>query len=513
MTWENMSRLLEASDRTTPTEQIKQINRALTVSFTDTNDKISLLRILAQDYPTNNIGVSKAIKWMASIFDLFNDEMKSEYETFNDLGDAVYHLQSSAEKTNDYTLTSIVRLLTLDCSKIDSVQKKLIAECVLSMSSQARKWFIRYWLRTPRNGINEGVVAKIIAKHYGKKIGEVKKHLNFNSIEVVVNCYSIDTTPACNLVHGKFVKPMLAKEVPMNKWPENRIVDFKYDGNRYQIHKEKESVIIFNRKGNIVTEQFSDVVESVRNYEIESCILDGEIYPINDDGSPAEHKLMATRVHSKNHAEARERVKVKWVIFDCLKFNHNTIMDLPYWQRIDYFNRLPDQAHRMDRNGDTLAFYNQAINLGFEGIIVKDSNMSYEPGKRSIGWAKYKPPRIELDVVILSAKYGEGKRANVFGTFEIGVKSENGYVSVGQVGTGFSDADLVSLTNQLRMNIEEYSDGVYRFLPRVVLEVSADLVSRDKDGNIGLRFPRCNRIRSDKFASDANTLDDVEALE
>ena len=167
----------------------------------------------------------------------------------------------------------------------------------------------------------------------------------------------------------------------------------------------------------------------------------------------------------------------------------------------------------MDRNGDTLAFYNQAINLGFEGIIVKDSNMSYEPGKRSIGWAKYKPPRIELDVVILSAKYGEGKRANVFGTFEIGVKSENGYVSVGQVGTGFSDADLVSLTNQLRMNIEEYSDGVYRFLPRVVLEVSADLVSRDKDGNIGLRFPRCNRIRSDKFASDANTLDDVEALE
>ena len=108
MTWENMSRLLEASDRTTPTEQIKQINRALTVSFTDTNDKISLLRILAQDYPTNNIGVSKAIKWMASIFDLFNDEMKSEYETFNDLGDAVYHLQSSAEKTTDFSLATIV---------------------------------------------------------------------------------------------------------------------------------------------------------------------------------------------------------------------------------------------------------------------------------------------------------------------------------------------------------------------------------------------------------------------
>ena len=87
----------------------------------------------------------------------------------------------------------------------------------------------------------------------------------------------------------------------MNKWPKNKIVDYKYDGNRYQIHKEEDSVIIFNRKGNIVTPQFQDVVEKVREYPVDRCILDGEIYPIKDDGSPAEHKLMATRVHSKNH--------------------------------------------------------------------------------------------------------------------------------------------------------------------------------------------------------------------
>ena len=82
--------------------------------------------------------------------------------------------------------------------------------------------------------------------------------------------------------------------------------------------KEGQSVIIFNRKGKIVTPQFQDIVEQVRNYEVD-CILDGEIYPIKEDGSPAEHKLMATRVHSKNHEEAIEKVKVKWVIFDCLK--------------------------------------------------------------------------------------------------------------------------------------------------------------------------------------------------
>ena len=83
---------------------------------------------------------------------------------------------------------------------------------------------------------------------------------------------------------------MLAKDIPMKKWPTNKIVDYKYDGNRYQIHKKNESVIIFNRKGKIVTHQFPEVVELVQQYVIDEAIFDGEIYPINEDGSPAEHK-------------------------------------------------------------------------------------------------------------------------------------------------------------------------------------------------------------------------------
>ena len=159
-----------------------------------------------------------------------------------------------------------------------------------------------------------------------------------------------------------------------------------------------------------------------------------------------------------------------------------------------------------------MAFYNNAINDGFEGIIVKDTTLPYEAGKRSTGWAKYKPPQIELDVVILAASYGEGRRANVFGTFEMGVKSESGFTNIGSIGSGFTDSDLISLTNQLRKVVESYNDGRYVFLPRIVLEVKADLISRDAKGNIGLRFPRMKRIRNDKFVADINTIEDVERL-
>tara|TARA_R100001082_G_scaffold40748_1_gene21622 strand:- start:2910 stop:4421 length:1512 start_codon:yes stop_codon:yes gene_type:complete len=503
-----MTRLLEVTDRVTPTQQVTVISRELD-KF---EDKSSLLRILAQAYEINNIGISKAKKWVAKMYNVFDSEINADYSTYDDLGDVVYYLDSQAEKQGDFSLQTIIRLLELDCSKIDSDQFTLLSESITSMSALARKWFIRFWLRTPRNGINSGTVTKVIAKHYNKKLKEVKKHLNFNSVETVITSYENEETPSTNLVHGSFVSPMLAKEVPMEKWPTNKIVDYKYDGNRYQIHLEDKNVIIFNRKGKVVTHQFTDIAELVSGYPIHNGIFDGEIYPIKEDGSPDEHKKMATRVHSKNHQEALDKVAVKWVIFDCLKLNDETIMDISFSERLKKIKNVPNQAHRM-KDDNVMAFYNQAINDGFEGIIVKNADVPYEAGKRSAFWAKYKPPRIELDVVIMSAKYGEGKRANVFGTFEIGVKSDKGIVSVGKVGTGFSDADLVSLTHNLRRNVENFENDTYYFLPRVVLEVSADLVSRDEKGNLGLRFPRCKRIRDDKFAADINTLEDVERLE
>lgn len=508
MTMKKFTRLLEATELLTPTQQATLISKELE----NFEDKATFFAILSQEYPSNNIGLAKAKKWLTKMYNCFDDEIEQEYNVHDDLGDAIYYLDPSAVTQTEHSLATFYRILSLDCAGMDSEAYRTVDYFLADLSALEAKWFIRYWLKTTRNGLRDGVVKKIIAKHYNKKQAIVKKHCNFNSIESVVSHYERGEEPPCNLTHGKFIKPMLAKEVPMNKWPKNRIVDYKYDGNRYQIHKDREDVIIFNRKGNIVTPQFADVAEQVSKYEVIRAIFDGEIYPVKEDGTPDEHKKMGTRVHSKDHTEAMNRVPVRWVIFDCLKWEDRTIMDLSYSDRLEIFKSNPDQAHRMNKEGDVMAFYHQAINDGFEGIIVKDASMPYEAGKRSTGWAKYKPPQIELDVVILAASYGEGRRSNVFGTFEIGVKSDNGFTNIGSIGTGFSDLDLIRLTGQLRKIVENFSDGRYEFLPRVVLEIKADLVSTDAKGNIGLRFPRMKRIRDDKFVADINTIEDVERL-
>ena len=508
-----MSRMLQATDQMIQTQQVARISRDLDTFNTQKSSRSMVLTIINKDeLNANNLGLAKAKKWMARIFDVFDDEIDGLMAAHNDLGEAIYHLDSSAEKQRNFSVQYVLRLLEMDCGKIDSNEFKMIEETVLAMSANARRWFIRYLLRTPRNGINIGTVTKILSKHYKKKQSDVKKHLNFNSVEVVCQHYLFGKNPPCNLTYGKFIKPMLAKDIPMNKWPTDFVVDYKYDGNRYQIHIEGDKTMIFNRKGRIVTQQFPDIVELVQQYDVKNAILDGEIYPILENGAPAPHKTMGTRVHSKNIQEAMERVKVEWVIFDCLMLNNETVMDLSYTDRLERMKDLPNQAHRITE-GDIMAFYNEAINEGFEGIIVKDATQPYQSGKRSPYWAKYKPPQINLDVVILSTKYGEGKRANVFGSFELGVKANNGYHSVGWCGTGFSDADLVSLTNTLRRNVESFDNGLFSVSPIVVLEIKADLVSRDAKDNIGLRFPKCIRIREDKFVADINTLEDVERLE
>ena len=144
--------------------------------------------------------------------------------------------------------------------------------------------------------------------------------------------------------------------------------------------------------------------------------------------------------------------------------------------------------------------------------MVKDLNAPYESNKRSKAWAKYKPPRVELDVVVTGVRYGDGKRSTVYGSYDIAVKNGTEFIPVGSVGTGFSDIDLLSLTQQGKKIVQRVTNGTHELLPRIVLEVTADLVSRDAEGNLGLRFPRLLRIRNDKPVSDINTIEDVEAM-
>ena len=154
------------------------------------------------------------------------------------------------------------------------------------------------------------------------------------------------------------------------------------------------------------------------------------------------------------------------------------------------------------------AIYNNAIDEGFEGIMLKDASATYDAGKRGNGWWKYKPAQYELDVVITSAKMGKGKNIGLFSTYGVSILDNGNYVNIGYVGNGFSDEDLERLTGRLRKNIESVIDNEYNVLPRIVLTIVFEAVTLTDEG-YSIRFPRNKTIRDDKYPADIDKMSDL----
>ena len=508
MSWINFCRLNQAIEGLSPTAAIVQMKR----SWDSFENKELFVSLFTDEYPINNLGTKKAIKWVSNFYEVFDDEINTYCDIYGDLGEGIYFFDESAEDS-DLSLNQVHSLLTMSCSKMDGNSYRLFCQSFEQMSALEKKWFVRYWTRKTRHGFGKGNMVKLLAQIYNKKQKEVKQHIMFNTYTNVVSAYEANEEPSMELVVGNYIAPMLAKAAPKSKWPSNKLIEYKYDGARYQIHREDDNIIIFNRKGVIVTHQFPDIVEKVSLWDISPFIVDTEIYPVKSDGQPALFQLMNARFHSKDATEGVRKCPVALAIFDCLMYKGNGLINTPLSARIEFIEKFPDQAERVLNPPNSIPFYSKAISKGYEGIMIKNLDANYEAGKRSLNWIKYKPPRIELDVVITGARYGEGKRSNVYGSYDIAVNDgNNGFINVGAIGSGFSDTDLSILTQQLRLIVLRTEGETHKFSPRIVLQVTSDMVTMNEQGEYGLRFPRMMRIRDDKSVSEINTIDDVKEM-
>tara|TARA_R110000824_G_scaffold372145_2_gene562247 strand:+ start:9062 stop:10606 length:1545 start_codon:yes stop_codon:yes gene_type:complete len=513
MSWINFCRINQAIEELTPTASISRIKN----SWDTFDDKETLMSLFAMEYPMNNLGQKKAIKWISEALQVFEDEIETHIDIYGDIGEGLYFFDGDNEDS-DLTLKQVHSILSLNCSRMESNAFTLFSEVINKMSPIEKKWFVRFLIRKPRNGFasqSNGNLVKLLSSVYGKKLAIVKRHYMFNSLSNITSCYENQEEPETNLEVGIYLSPMLAKALERSKWPKplNRVLEYKYDGARYQIHRNNDTVIIFNRKGVIVTDQFADIVELVKSWDISTFIVDSEIFPISNDGSPATFQTMNVRFHGKDKEAARQKCPVALAVFDVLMVEGVSLIDEPLSVRMASIERFPNQAVR-EKNGKRVkAFYAEAIEKGFEGIMVKSLDATYDSGKRSKDWVKYKPPRIELDVVITGVRFGDGKRSNVYGSYDIAVSNdEGGFTTIGAIGSGFTDVDLSILTQRLRPLVLGFENNSYSVSPRIVLQVTSDLVTKNENGTFGLRFPRMMRIRDDKPVSEINTINDVAEM-
>ncbi|MUV86023.1 ATP-dependent DNA ligase [Natronomonas sp. CBA1123] len=388
------------------------------------------------------------------------------------------------------------------------------------------RFLARLVLGEMRIGVGEGTVRDGIGEAFDVPVESVERALQVsNDCGLVAETAREDGEAGLDDIHlevGRPVKAMLAQAGTavdaLEEW-DRAAVETKFDGARVQVHHDGQTTRLFSRNLEDVTDPLPEVVEFVdRELEV-PAILDGEVVAVDEAGDPLPFQEVLRRFRRKHDVAAtRENVAVELHAFDCLHVDGEDLLDVPLVERHDHLRDLLSAGISelvLTDDADAVAEYEaEALDAGHEGIMLKNPDSSYTPGNRGKNWLKRKPDVETLDLVVTGAEWGEGRRANLLGTFLLSARTEDGYETLGKVATGITDEELAALHDRLEPYVRSESGTEVDIEPAVVFEVGYEEIQRSPTYSSGyaLRFPRFVGIRKDKSPDDADSLERVERL-
>jgi DNA ligase-1 len=320
------------------------------------------------------------------------------------------------------------------------------------------------------------------------------------------------------------VYPMLAQTAADTTDALERIhpadVEWKLDGVRLQVHIAEGAVRAFARTLADVTDRVPEIVETMSALPLRTAILDGEAIALRPDGRPHPFQVTGSRFASRTNVERqRDTTPLSPFYFDILHLDGEDLIDRPTNERLRILReRLPATLHvphTVAEDARTAErFLDDALAHGHEGVMVKALDAPYEAGRRGAGWLKVKRAHT-LDLVVLAAEWGHGRRQGWLSNLHLGARDPNdGFVMLGKTFKGMTDEMLAWQTDRL-LELETSREGiVVHVRPEVVVEVAFDglQASPRYSGGMALRFARVKGYRHDKRPEDADTIDTVRAI-
>jgi DNA ligase-1 len=306
------------------------------------------------------------------------------------------------------------------------------------------------------------------------------------------------------------------------------ILEYKYDGMRVQIHKQGDDVKVFTRRLEEVTTQFPDIVQAVKNnVSADECIIEGEAVAYDpDDKSKIPFQQLSKRIKRKYKIQQMvQEIPVTVYLFDVIYIDGDSMIDASgkkRWEAMkdivdpeDYAIEFADHLETDDMD-EAQTFYQESLNEDQEGIMLKNMDAAYQPGSRVGYMMKLKPVMETLDLVIVEADWGEGRRNEWLGSYTLACRDpETGELqTVGKMATGFTDRQLDEMTERLEPLIQETAGRHVILEPEVVVEVAYEEIQQSPQYESGyaLRFPRLVQVREDMAPSNANEAAKIERL-
>jgi DNA ligase-1 len=391
------------------------------------------------------------------------------------------------------------------------------------------RYLARLVLSEMRIGVGEGTVRDAVAEAFDVPVEAVERALqvtnDYGAVAVTARDEGAAGLAAAELEVGRPVKAMLAETGTaadaVDAWAAVA-VETKFDGARVQVHHADDGTAVFSRNMDDVTAALPEVVEFVEREVDVPVILDGEVIAVDDDGDPLPFQAVLRRFRRKHDVDRmREEVAVEFRAFDCLHADGTDLLDAPLLDRRDRLSSvLSSGVSELGLAEDVEAIADReatALSAGHEGIMLKDPDSAYTPGKRGRNWLKRKPDVETLDLVVTGAEWGEGRRANHLGTFLLSVRVDDDtqpHATIGKVATGITDERLAELTDLLEPLIRRQDGTEVVLEPAVVFEVGYEEIqaSPTYESGYALRFPRFVAVREDKSPAEADSLSRVERL-
>jgi DNA ligase-1 len=382
--------------------------------------------------------------------------------------------------------------------------------------------------REQRQGALEGVMLAAVARAAAVPLAEVRRAAMLRgAVGPVAEAALADGATglaAFRLQVGRPVQPMLASTATDVEDALGRLgeagVEWKLDGVRVQVHRSGSDVSVWTRSLDEITDRVPEVVDAALSLPVRELVLDGEAIALRPDGRPRPFQETGSRVSSRvDVAAARLSAPLSTYLFDVLHADGADVLDQAASDRAAVLQAAVPEPLRVPRvvtsdvsaAADVLA---TAVGRGHEGVVVKALDAPYEAGRRGTGWLKVKP-RHTLDLVVLAAEWGHGRRRGWLSNLHLGARApDGGFVMLGKTFKGLTDTMLAWQTERLQELAVTRTDWVVQVRPELVVEVAFDGVQTSPryPGGMALRFARVLRHRPDKRPEEADTVEAVRAI-
>ena len=496
-------------------------------------------------------------------------KIEDSYKVGGDLGVTAANILKQKTQTTfsaesitlERVYDTLFKIAKLEGKGSQDMKIKYISSLLNDATTNESKFILKILLGTLRLGIAENTLMDALAIAFTDEKSNrvlIENAYNVSSdlgyVSEVVAKQGINGIKKFEIAIFNPIRPMLADRVKseedaIKKFQDEFAAEYKLDGERAQIHKKGNEIIIFSRSLEKITRYYPDIVEKIPNLLIcDECILEAEVVAINEDTGnflPFQELMHRRRKYKLEKAVSDYPITVNF--FDILFLNGKKIIDLPYIERRNNLLKIvkDDKFVKVipmsiiKNEGDVLEILENSINSGCEGLMLKMLQSPYRAGMRGSNWLKLKREYQNelgdsLDLIVIGAFFGKGRRTGRYGTLLLAsYNSENDtFPSICKVGTGFTDESLDQLYQILSPNvtikknskIESDMNADVWFEPSLVIEIVASEITLSpihksgfnilrKESGLALRFPKfTGKIRSEKNVEDASTDEEVIAL-